>query len=73
MPNVGSQYESMRYCKRCGKLEDRNNMRVVTLEIEEEAKYFGLLCPKCIAELKDFYNKKEENEAKIRKENIENG
>jgi len=58
MPNVGSQYESMRYCKRWGKLEDRNNMRVVTLEIEEEAKYFSILCSRCIAELKDFYNKR---------------
>jgi len=49
-----------RYCNRCGRLEDRKNMRVVTLIIHGEAEYFSILCPKCVIELKDFYNKKED-------------
>jgi len=47
-----------RYCNRCGQLEDREKMRIVTLTIHREAEYFSILCPKCIAELKDFYNKR---------------
>jgi len=52
-----------RYCNRCGQLEDRENMRVVTLIIHGEAEYFSVLCSRCITELKDFYNKRgEKNE-----------
>lgn len=64
MPEVYAHYESIRYCNRCGQLEDRNNMRVVTLIIEREARYIAILCPKCVAELKNFYNKKKRKKKK---------